>query len=75
MGQLTDEGEIASMMRESARHTGRSGAEYRDVIESALSSIEGVLSEEKIPLGRRALVREYFERLLRATSARAEQDI
>ena len=71
-GQLTGEGDIATVIYDSARFAGRAGAPYRRAHASAVDLLEASLSRERIPPGRSAMVREYFELIAPTGGARAD---
>ena len=71
-GELSGEGDIATIIYDSARFAGRAGASYRRVHASAVDLLEASLSRERIPPERSAMVREYFELIAPTSGARPE---
>jgi len=71
-GELSGEGDIATIIYDSARFAGRAGTAYRQAHASAVDLLEASLSRERIPPERSAMVREYFELIAPTRGARTD---
>ncbi|MFH0964301.1 MAG: hypothetical protein V2A58_09850 [Planctomycetota bacterium] len=76
--ELSDHGDVASLVLRSAQFAGEAHRGRREVLEGVRQALEAALSDERIPLGRRDLVRDYFERILpavRRVDASSEEEV
>ena len=60
-GELSAEGDMGTVVLESARFAGKPSAAYRQAHRSARDLLESALTDDRIPVGQEVIVRKYFE--------------